>query len=182
MKRSLAHAATLTLGCVLPAWAGTSQPLPTPFPELRYQSMSARSPFAISTASSAVAAPTPDFAAQLYIDGVGHVGNADFVAIKSRDPTNHKVLFLQVGKSSADGLTVERVIWSDQTGKSTVDVSKAGEKATLIFDQAQMASNETASQPVLPQPMLAGRQQVLPGLFHRNGRPIPQIYQAPPDP
>lgn len=141
----------------LEAWAGTSQPaqpLPTPFPEARYQRMSARSPFAIATASSApTAAPTPGFAAQLYVDGVAHVGSTDFVAIKSRDPDKQSVIFLEVGESSRDGMKVERVKWSDEMGKSTVDVSKAGEKATLIFDEAQMKTIAVApAQPLLRLP------------------------------
>jgi hypothetical protein len=130
----------------LAAWADTVQPLPTPFPEVRYQQMSARSPFAVATASSAAtAAPTPGFAAQLYVDGVAHVAQTDYVAIKSRDPDNKSVIFLGVGESTGDGMKVDRVQWSDEMGKSTVDVSKAGEKATLIFDEQQIVKNVTAA-------------------------------------
>jgi hypothetical protein len=132
----------------LAAWGESAQPLPTPFPQARYQRMSASSPFAIATAA-ATAAPTPGFAAQLFIDGVAHVGKSDFVAIKSRDPDNQKVIFLEVGKTTEDGLKVERIKWSDEMGKSTVDVSKAGEKATLVFDQMASTPN---SAPMAGQP------------------------------
>jgi hypothetical protein len=147
MRRDLRWARILAPVCALaglPVSAirgNTAQPLPKPFPEGRYQEMSAKSPFAVATASSAAAAPTPGFAAQLYVDGVARVARTDFVAIKSRDPGNKSVMFLQVGESSADGIKVERVQWSDQLGKSTVDVTKAGEKATLIFDEQQMAKS-----------------------------------------
>ena len=157
------------------AMAESAQPLPTPFPEARYQTMSTRSPFAVATAAAPAAAPTPGFAAQLYVDGVAHAGNTDFVAIKSRDPDNHKVLFVEVGKTTDDGLKVERVKWSPELGKSTVDVSKDGEKATLGFDQDLIAA--AVSQP--PQPPQPGifRQPIFPGQVRQlnfppqNGQP-----------
>jgi hypothetical protein len=127
----------------LGAWASsapTAQPLPTPFPEARYERMSAKSPFAVASASAAPAA-TPGFAAQLFIDGVAHVGNTDFVAIKSRDPEHKSVLFLEVGMSTDDGMKIDAVQWSPEIGRSTVDVSKGGEKATLEFDGAQVLAS-----------------------------------------
>jgi len=136
IKRNLPWAPLLALASSLGALAAVpegAEPLPTPFPEARYQQMSERSPFAIAT--TAVAAATPGFAALLYVDGVAHVGNTDFVAIKSRSPDQQQVIFLAVGKSTDDGMKVEGVNWSDQLGKSTVDVSKDGEHATLLFDE-----------------------------------------------
>jgi hypothetical protein len=152
------------------AWAEPSQPLPTPFPEARYQLMSAKSPFAVASAAAApTAAPTPGFAAQLYVDGVAQIGKTDFVAIKSRDPDQQSVIFLEVGKSTDDGMRVDAVHWSPEMGKSTVDVSKAGEKATLIFDEQQMAKN--AAQPAMPnQPGV--RLPTLPGQGRQIGFPM----------
>jgi hypothetical protein len=172
MNRKLPPLLVLVSGLIgLASWAEStppSQPLPTPFPEVRYQQMSAKSPFAVATASSAAtAAPTPGFAAQLYVDGVAHVGKTDFVAIKSRDPDQPAVIFLEVGKSAPDGMKAERVQWSDEMGKSTVDVSKNGEKATLIFDEAQLAKNASAVPAVMPgQPGI--RLPTMPG----QGRPV----------
>ena len=143
-------------GAALPA----AQPLPTPFPLARYQTMSAKSPFAVATATAAVGAPTPGFASQLYIDGVASVGNSDFVAIKSRDPDKANVIYIEVGKSTDDGMKVERIHWSTEMGKSTVDVSKGAEKATLAFDEAQMAKTTDAVSALPPGPrlpVLAGR-------------------------
>jgi len=39
-------------------------------------------------------------------------------------------------------MEVEVEKWSDEMGKSTVNVSKGGKKATLVFDEAQLASSE----------------------------------------
>jgi hypothetical protein len=148
--------------------------------------MSARSPFAIATAAAAATpAATPGFAAQLYVDGVAHVGKTDFVAIKSRDPEQQAVIFLEVGKSNADGLKVERVSWSNTLGKSTVDVSKAGERATLEFDEqnlknATAAAAAPAGQPGMPMPNMPvpGRPMNFPG---PNGQP-PYNRFFPPQP
>jgi hypothetical protein len=147
MKRTASLLAFLSGLIAIEAGAGNSMPLPTPFPETRYLQMSSRSPFAIATASApASAAATPGFAAQLYLDGMAHVGQSDFVAIKSRDPENPRALFVEVGKSTLDGIRVDRVRWSSEMGKSTADVSKGGETVTLSFDQAQLAQNLAASQ------------------------------------
>ena len=178
MKRNLPWARSLAMVAGLAglaAYAESSQPLPTPFPQARYQLMSARSPFALATASVATAAPTPGFAAQLYVDGVAHVGSTDFVAIKSRDASKPVAIFLEVGKSTGDGLKVESVKWSDVMGKSTVDVSKGGERATLIFDEHQIA------QEAAPAPVPQGMQ--FPGHpFFANGFPVRAFPQNPGQP
>jgi hypothetical protein len=127
--------------CALADSAGASQPLPSPFPLARYQQMTARSPFAVASAPAPAPSATPDFAAQLYVDGVAHLAQTDYVAIKSRDPGKPQVLFLAVGATSVDGLRVDRIKWSDETGKSTVDVSEGGQRATLEFDEALVAKN-----------------------------------------
>ncbi len=184
MKRILSRAPVLALVSSLAAvvaWA--EAPLPLPFPEARYQQMSARSPFAIATASAAAtAAPTPGFAAQLYVDGVAHVGTTDFVAIKSRDPDQPTVVFLAVGGTSTDGLKVERVAWSNEMGKSTVDVSKGGEKATLEFDEQTIKSAAVATapnQPGIRMPMMPGQGRP-PNFQGPNGMPFNRF--APPQP
>jgi len=162
--------ALVLLASGIVAWQGVAraaQPLPTPFPEARYQTMSAKSPFAVSTATTASAAPTPGFAAQLYVDGVAHLGTSDFVAIKSRDPDKPTVIFQEVGKSTDDGILVERIHWSDEMGKSTVDVRKGGEKATLNFDEAQMAKSAGAVPAALGAPP-GMRMPIMPGQA-RNG-------------
>jgi len=161
----------------LPAFADTVHPLPTPFPEARYQQMSAKSPFAVATAiTTATAAATPGFAAQLYVDGIAHIGNNDFVAIKSRDPDKTNVMFLGVGGTSDDGMKIDRVNWSDETAKSTVDVSMNGERATLSFDEANLHPAAQPNQPGI-QPLR------LPGQGRPVGFPqppgVPRIFPQP---
>jgi hypothetical protein len=129
---------------------GAALPLPAPFAESRYRELGARSPFAVATSPAAPApAATPDFAAQLYADGVARIADTDYVAIKSRDPDDPAAVLLRVGESTEDGIKIERIDWSNETGRSTVEVSKNGEKATLGFDQAQMKTVIVAPQPVM---------------------------------
>jgi hypothetical protein len=151
----------------LAAVPGSPQPLPTPYPEARYYQMSLRSPFAVATAAATPAA-TPGFATQLYVDAVWRIGNSDYAAIKSRDPDQQNVLVVEVGQTTPDGIKAERVKWSDEMGKSTVDVSKDGEKATLAFDEANIKSAPAAG----PFPNAGGpRLPNLPG-YPNNGRPM----------
>jgi hypothetical protein len=188
MKRNVPEAGVAVIASgliVLGAWAGTPQsahpagPLPTPFPEARYQQLSARSPFALASAPVAAAAATPDFAAQLYVTGVADIGGDDFVSIKTRQPQDGKPaeVFLEVGGTTGDGMKVERVKWSDQMGKTTVDVSKAGEKATLAFDEDTVKT----APPVQPGAPVARTMMVRlpggPGLAPRLARVV-----APPQP
>jgi len=174
MKWDLRLACLMALGGCLPgqvAHAGASQALPTPYPEGRYREMCTRSPFAVATAAAAVAAATPGFATELFVDGVAHVGTSDFVAIKSRDMDKGAAVFLEVGQSTEDGIKIERVRWSDEMGKSTVEVSKGTEKATLVFDEAQMAKNAPAYAQVSQGPILGtGAGMAGPG----SGPPVPQ--------
>ena len=178
MNFNLRWAGLLALGSGLtgtPSRAEAGQPLPAPFPEARYQQMSAKSPFAVATAASATtAAPTPGFAEQLYVDGVAHIGQKDFVAIKSKDPAKPVVIFLEVGQSTEDGMKIERVEWSDETGKSMVDVSKGAEKATLVFDEQQMAKAATSVPAPNGQLQLQGTPGLPDGIPSHRRRLIPK--------
>jgi hypothetical protein len=131
--------------------------------------MSAKSPFAVSTATAAsTAAPTPGFASQLYVEGVGTLGPKQYAAIKSRDPDKPNVMFLEVGGTSDDGMKVEAVQFVAEMGKSTVTVSKGGERATLIFDEQQMGKTASGAPAGIPPGIQPGvRLPTMPG-----GRPI----------
>jgi len=185
-----AYIASLLLVAGMASLADT--PLPAPFPEVRYRQMSERSPFAVATATApASGAPTPGFAAQLYVDGVARVGQTEFVAIKNRSPDEGKpaVEFLEVGESGTDGLKVDRIKWSDEMGKSTVDVSKDGERATLAFDEDAIAKSAAAAQPGMGgammqnpvrMPMMPGRRYPGNPAFVQPGGQFNGVYPQPP--
>ena len=182
MKHNAPGLLALVFGLIgLGAWAEIPQPLPAPFPETRYQQMSAKSPFAVATASSAsTAAPTPGFAVQLYVDGIAHVSKTDWVAIKNRDPQDPgkpTVMFVEVGGTTTDGMKVNAVHWSEM-GKSTVDVtSKDGEKATLTFDEMAIKNPGGAPSMVPGQPGV--RMPPLPGQGRPVGFPASGPFQQP---
>jgi hypothetical protein len=142
--------------------APPSQPLPTPFPQARYASMSEKSPFAVATATAPAAAATPGFATQLYLQGVGHLLGNDYVVIKSRDTDKPEAIYVEVGKTTDDGITVDHINWSEETGKSTAEVHKGAEKATLIYDEAQIHSTAVAqvAQPGVRMPIFPGQRPV----------------------
>ena len=177
MKRAISWAGALALGCGLTglmAWAEAPQGgLPAPFPETRYEQMRVRSPFSVASASAAAtAAPTPGFAAQLYIEGVATDGPKEFVAIKSRaldDKSN--VMYLEVGGTSDDGMKVESMQYSAEMGKSTVTVSKGGERATLHFDEDQIAKGGDAGggAPGIRLPVMPGGRPI--GYMQNGGYP-----------
>jgi hypothetical protein len=174
------------------AAAPALQTLPTPFPESRYQQMSAKSPFSVATANGPAAAPTPGFAAQLYLNGLGNIGGKDYAAIKSRDPDKPGVIWLKVGEPNTDGMKVERVQISDDPGKSTADVVLNGERATLTFDQAQLHAGPPAgAMPGAPNmpggaiqlPRIPGRPVGIAGqqpILNQPGQPAgPNIFPQP---
>jgi hypothetical protein len=136
MKRAAPGLLLICLGAA--AHGDVVSPVPAPFPAARYQQMSAKSPFAVGTAAAPTAAPTPGFAANLYVNGVARIGATDYVTIKTKGE-DKGTIFLAVGKSSDDGMKVDSVVWSDEMGKTKVYVTKAGEKATLSFDETAMA-------------------------------------------
>jgi hypothetical protein len=97
------------------------------------------------------------------------------VAIKTRNPEEGKpaVVFLEVGGTTQDGMKIEHVTWSDEMGKSTVDVSKGGEKATLAFDEESIKNAGTGADQ-----LAAGvRVPVMPGQVRPMGYPGNAAYQ-----
>ena len=107
--------------------------IPTAFTKDRYESLRARSPFALATTAVATA-PQASFAANWYVTGVARIGDDNFVTIKSRDLATQFTLF---GNEPVGGVTVASVNWSDQVGKSTVVLCKGTETARLEFNEAQ---------------------------------------------
>jgi hypothetical protein len=175
MNRVLPRAGALALVCSLiglGARAENPQPLPAPFPEVRYQQMCAKSPFAVATAA-ATAAPTPGFATHLYVGATWRALGKDWVAIKDRESQQAPPICLEVGTTGTDGMRVEAVHWSEATARTTVDVSKNGEKFTLAFDEELMKEGT----PPLAVPRQPGFSPNNP--FNRN-RMFPQIPGQPP--
>lgn len=132
-------------GAALPAGAIESA-IPAAFPAERYETMIARSPFALATPPAPVAAPAEkNFAEGWFVSGLAQLDGKDFVSIKSRDLGVQLSLF---GSDPRDGVTLQKVEWSPALGKSTVTIAKDGQTAKLVFNEAEMQTG--ASAPTAP--------------------------------
>lgn len=134
-------------GAVLHASAGESA-VPTSFPAERYETMIAKSPFALATPPAPVVAP-PDksFADGWFVSGLAQLDGKDFVTIKSRDLGVQLSLF---GNEPRDGVTLQKVEWSPAIGRSTVTIAKDGQTAKLAFNEAELAASASAVPNTVP--------------------------------
>lgn len=123
---------------VLPVRGDSAQGgIPTANPKSRYESLRAKSPFALATATAPAVAPQTTFAANWFVSGVGRIGEAYFVSIKSRDKSKEFTLFS--GETDSDaGVSLVSVDWSEAIGQSTVVIKKGTETAKLEFNEAEV--------------------------------------------
>ena len=126
--------------------------LPPQFNFDRYSKMVDQSPFAIATAVAAPAA-TPDFAKDLYIANAAHSPDGDMVTLASTSDHNFKKYLTT--KEPMDGYSIANIEWSDKVGETRVTISKDGNLATIMFNQAvlsQTAPNAGPATKALPPP------------------------------
>lgn len=119
--------------------------LPAAHPASRYDTMLERSPFALATPPTVVAAPVASEFSQWYISGLGRWEDKDFVSIKSRDLGTNFTLY--GNEPNADGIQLVGVEWSNERGKSTVTIKKGTEFGKLEFNQAEISAPSAAPQP-----------------------------------
>jgi hypothetical protein len=169
MKRSL-----LVVLSLMPVLALADDPLPKRPDFNRYQAMLKRSPFAVATA--AVAAPTPDFAKDLYVANAARSADGNFVTIASATDKNFKVYLSTKGSSSdQQGYAISDIQWSDQVGQTKVTITKDGKSATLTFNQA-LISQPGGGNPNQPQ---TNAVQPQPPIYPPGMSPPPQPYVKP---
>jgi len=111
--------------------------VPAAHEKARYEALRAHSPFSLATAPASTPAPPASFAANWYVSGIGRIGDADFVTIKSRDLSAAFSLFAGESKNAGEVALVS-VNWSDVVGKSTVILRKGTETAKLEFNEAEL--------------------------------------------
>ena len=149
MKLSLAILSTFALIGAFPG--GADEVLPSRFNFDRYKAMVDRSPFAVATA---VALPdaTPDFAKDLYIANAAHSTEGDMVTLMSSADHNFKKYLTT--REPVDGYNIAQIEWSADVGKTKVTISKAGQFATLTFNQSLLSQSAPAGRPVASRPPL----------------------------
>jgi hypothetical protein len=150
---------------MMPMIALADDPLPKRSDFNRYQAMLNRSPFAIATV--AVAAPTPDWAKDLYLANAAKSEDGGFITIANATDKNFKEYVTTKGPNE-HGYAISDIQWSDQVGQTKVTITKDGKVATLTFNQALLA--QTGGNPNQPQTNVV--QPNVPGM-------PPQPYQKP---
>src|SRR6476661_4554715 len=132
----------LTLATILamagPTYSQAEEVLPPQYNFDRYSKMMDQSPFAIASAVAAPAA-TPDFAKDLYIANAARSQDGDLVTIASTADHNFKKYLTT--KEPVDGYSIANIEWSDKVGGTKVTISKDGNFATLMFNQALLSQS-----------------------------------------
>ena len=161
--------------------------VPKPYTFARYQAMLDRSPFAIATAP-VTAAPTPNFAKDLYVANAAHSKDGDFVTIASSADKNFKKYLTTT--TPEDGYSIVKIEWSDKVGATKVTIAKDDQTATLTFNEALLKQSVATGQPpqAPPQPMVQAQPIVPPpvntqpqqNIQQQRPAPIPQLPTPPP--
>jgi hypothetical protein len=105
-----------------------------------------RCPFALASPIAAPVAPQAVFAAHWYVSGIARLGDADFVTIKARDLATEFSLYGQE-PDPENHVTLVRIDWSDEVGKSIVTIRKDAETAKLEFNEAEIRGPRQGSPP-----------------------------------
>ncbi len=138
--------------------------IPASLPIARYEKMLRKSPFALATPSEPAEAPTPPFAANLYVSGIAKIGEGDLVTVRTRDQSQS--FSISASDSGPDGITLVNVQWVEQVGRSKVTLRKGTETAVIEFDQSVI------QKPAAPIPM--------PGHSSHSGHNGPRAIALPP--
>lgn len=144
----------------------------------RYVAMLKKSPFAVATAQ-AVAAPTPNFAKDLYVANVARTSDGALVTVQSAVDRNLKEYLTSKGPNEHGYAISGEIQWSDKPGQTKVPVSKDGQFATLGFNQTLIAQPLPAGpQPVqpVPQPVVPAPAYVPPKPFNQGATMTPQPH------
>jgi hypothetical protein len=122
----------------LPAWCDPARKaIPTAYPSSRYETLRTNSPFSLATAPAVTPTAEPSFATNWFVSGIGRIGDADFVTIKSRDLATQFSIF--GGETDGKtGVAIVSVNWSEAVGKSSVILRKGTETAKLEFNESEV--------------------------------------------
>ena len=148
-KMNLKRLSLLLLLLVLPLRMLMAEDLPKPYNFARYQGMMDRSPFAVATALAP--AETPSFAKDLYVANAAHLKEGDLVTVASSTDRNFKK-YLSTS-APVDGFGISNIEWSEKVGATKVTITKDGQSATLIFNEALLKQPAAGGQNVPAPPV-----------------------------
>lgn len=186
----------LTVGLMAAPAFAAQDASPTRFPASRYEKMLEESPFTLATPVAPVEAPKDSFTKDWVLTGISKMRDTqgverDFVSIMSRDQTHRFSLF--GNDPNEEGVSIESIERSPQTGRSKVKLRKGSEYGVVEFDQMLMQSPAPAASaapggapgrmgaPGTPSQMPPRIPGLNPGKQPLNGRPmIPRPNQPVP--
>jgi hypothetical protein len=145
----------------------------------RYKGMLDHSPFAVASAVVAPAA-TPNFAKDLYVANAAKSTDGDMVTIASMTDKEFKKYLTT--RTPVDGYGIASIEWSDKVGETKVTISKDGQYATLMFNQAELSKPAPNRPPTLApaaQPPALQKQQ-LPGVLTTPAPHVRGVIQRNP--
>lgn len=117
------------------AFAATDSILPKPFAQQRYETTRTNSPFVLaSIAPPQVTAVKTKFSEAMYVTGLGRAGGSEFVTIVKVGDESRPIR-LSGNTPNEDGIAVHRIEWSDEFGKSKVQLTKDGEVEEIGFNE-----------------------------------------------
>ena len=134
--------------CFCAHGAEPAEVAPAPLMAARYDTMIKKSPFAPATAAATPPPAAPSFTTNYYISGIARIGDTDFVTVVSRSDQSR--FSLAPGESGPEAITVSKVEWSDDLGKSKVTMKKGGEVGVVEFDQAATQKGVAVAPPPVP--------------------------------
>jgi hypothetical protein len=136
--------------------------IPSVHEKARYEALRAHSPFSLATEAPPAPAPQASFAANWFVSGIGRIGDADYVTIKSRDQSQEFSLYGR--EINVNSVALVSVTWSDNVGKSTVILRKGTETARLEFNEAELRA--------VPPPPAGAAAPVAANVPHSTGIPV----------
>lgn len=128
------------LALLVLAWIGQAlavEDVPKRLPFDRYSDMMNKSPFAVASAPL-TAAPTPNFAKDLYVANAARLKDGDMVTIQSATDRNLKE-YLTTRGPNEHGYAITNIEWYETPARTKVTISKDGQVATIGFNQALMS-------------------------------------------
>lgn len=157
----------LVVGLAGSLGAAETAALPEPFAPDRYAAMKQSSPFALATPAAEKA--EANFARDMFISGIARIGEKNLVSITTQDKTKSYTLI--TGDPPIEGMALLDVNWNDQLGKTTVQIKKGEEFATLQFNE--MVVRAPAAMTVVPSPQASRGARGAPGA--QGGPAVPRV-------
>ena len=153
--------------------------VPAPFPADRYEKLAEKCPFAVAPKMEVTPPQQAGFAANWFLTMAGRDAQGrDVVTIRAQDGSAHFSLYgnepYPDENSTAYGVSLASINWSDTFRETTAIIKKGAETAKLIFSKEETVA--VAPQSGGPKPLLPGQQPQ--PVINRPGVPVANPAQG----